>query len=330
MAMTDSTSVVLRRVARAALGLGLLLVVLHVSLPYLAPIFSAPLEWATVPMEDAETECFEESDPEPWSYCLTTSPGSANADLLYHFHGRRGAADWWNDQEYYSYEVHRAWREAGLDPPRVASVSFGPLWLLTEDGSAAGGGRMRTFLDHVVPTVEGRLAEPVARRMAVGESMGGVNALLVATHAGERFDRVASLCPPLSTMSPFAGYGELWAAGDEAGASIQRRLMLTSLGKHLYPTEQDWERNDPLQRVLRGQSSALPDLYLSCGERDDWGCMAGSEAFVTATRETGAEVEWHRRPGGHCDIDAASLARFLGQAPDDLRGRAPRLAAVDP
>lgn len=308
-----SRSKLVRGLAVSALLLGLLLVVLHVSLPHLAPVFSGPLEWTTVPMEGVETECFDEADPEPWSYCLTTSPGSTNADLLYHFHGRRGAADWWNDQEYYSYEVHRAWREAGIDPPRVASVSFGPLWLLTEDDSAAGGGRMRTFLDHVVLTVEGRLAEPVGERMAVGESMGGVNALLVATHAGEMFDRVASLCPPLSTTSPFAGYGDLWGAGDEAGASIQRRLMLTSLGRYLYPTEQAWEWNDPLQRVLRGQSSALPDLYLSCGERDDWGCMAGAEAFVTAARESAAEVEWHRRPGGHCDIDAASLASFLGR-----------------
>ena len=312
--MIRSKPTLVRRSAVAALLVGLLLVGIHVSLPLMAPVFSAPLEWATVPMEDVEMECFDETYPEPWSYCITTSPGSANADLLYHFHGRRGAADWWNDQEYYAYEVHRAWREAGLGAPRVASISFGPLWLLTEDGPAAGGGRMRAFLDHVIPTVEGRLGEPVDERMAVGESMGGVNALLVATHAGERFDRVASLCPPLTTTSPFAGYGELWRVGDDASASVQRRVMLMSLGRYLYPTEEDWERNDPLQAVLRGRSSALPDLYLSCGERDDWGCMVGSEAFVAAARERGAEVEWHRRPGGHCDIDAASLASFLGRA----------------
>ena len=311
--MSRPNPTLVRRSAVAALTVGLLLVVLHVGLPHLAPVFSAPLEWTTVPIEDVEMDCFEETDPEPWSYCLSTSPGSANADLLYHFHGRRGAADWWNDQEYYSHDVHREWREAGLDPPRVASVSFGPLWLLTEDGTAAGGGRMRAFLDHVVPTVEGRLTEPVGKRMVIGESMGGVNALLVATQAGERFDRVASLCPPLATTSPFAGYGELWGAGDEAGASVQRRLMLMSLGRYLYPTEQDWERNDPLQAVLRGRSSALPDLYLSCGEQDDWGCMMGAKAFVAAARERGAEVEWHRRPGGHCDIDAPSLAAFLGR-----------------
>ena len=309
--MTVLTSTLVRRSAVAALCLGLLLVVLHVALPHLAPVFSAPLEWTTVPMDTVEMECFEETDPEPWSYCLTTSPGSANADLLYHFHGRRGAADWWNDQEYYAHEVHRAWREAGVDPPRVASISFGPLWLLTEDG--AGGGRMRTFVDRVMPRVEERLGEPVDERMAVGESMGGVNALLVATQAGERFDRVAALCPPLSTTSPFAGYGELWRAGDDAGASVQRRLMLMSLGRHLYPTEQDWERNDPLQVLLQGRNLALPDLYLSCGERDDWGCMAGSEAVAAAARERAAAVEWHRRPGGHCDIDVASLASFLGR-----------------
>ena len=90
--------------------------------------------------------------------------------------------------------------------------------------------------------------------------------------------------------------------------------MLMSLGRHLYPTDQAWASNDPLQRLLNGRNSALPTLYLSCGARDDWGCMVGSEAFVAAARENAAEVEWHRRPGGHCDIDAASLTSFLGQA----------------
>jgi hypothetical protein len=300
----------LRALALLGAGVGLAWLA-YVFLPRLAPLLSRPLDWTPVPIAGVEMECFQETRPEPWSYCLSQVPSSKSQELVYHFHGRRGAATWWNDRDYYSGRVHQEWLRNGVEPPPVASISFGPLWLLTEHGEATEGRRMQTFIEHVLPTVERRLGHRVAHRIAVGTSMGGVNALLVATKAPALFDRVAALCAPVYAVSPYAGLGEIWQLAQRSGMSTGRLLLALSLGRHLYPSEESWQLDDPMQRVLRKQIGKLPPLYISCGATDDWGCMQGALTFIEAARALGAEVEWHPRPGGHCDVDERSLARFL-------------------
>jgi len=306
-----------RRRSRAArlIALALALVVLSLwvgwqTLPLLAPWLSSRTDWTPVPLAEVSTKCFEEDAPEPWSYCISTTPGSDSTDVLYHFHGRRGDANWWNDREYYTGDVHRAWLAAGSSAPRVVGVSFGPLWLLTEGGEEPQERRLRTFLDVVVPRVESKLGE-VGQRMLVGESMGGVNALLVATSGDARFDRVAALCAPLSETSPHEGPWRLARAARRANASVGKALLLSSLGRWAYPTEESWAANDPLQRLRRRPPAYIPSLYVSCGERDPWGCLPASRVLVSELRKAGHSVQWHQRPGGHCDIDVPSLARFL-------------------
>lgn len=282
------------------------------ALPSLAPALSRPIEWTPIPVAGVTTRCLDAYQPEPWRYCVSISEGSDNADVLYYLHGRRGTADWWNDREYYTGDVYRAWREAGISPPRVVSVSFGPLWLLTDTGDVPSKQRLRTFVRVVIPRVEAELGK-VGRRFVVGESMGGVNALILAMAEVEHFDRVAALCPPLANISPYAGPWRVLGAAREAEASASKALLLSSLGRWAYPDEDAWEANDPLQRLRRGPPARVPRIYLSCGERDPWGCLPASLMLVDELEAAGHRVEWHRRPGGHCDVDVESLASFLAR-----------------
>ena len=54
--MIRSKSTLVWRSAVAALLVGLLLVGIHVSLPHMAPVLSAPLEWATLPSADRDAD----------------------------------------------------------------------------------------------------------------------------------------------------------------------------------------------------------------------------------------------------------------------------------
>ncbi len=78
-----------------------------------------------------------------------------------------------------------------------------------------------------------------------------------------------------------------------------------------YPDEWTWLENDPVQIARDYNPASSPAIYLSCGVKDTWGCMEGSQAIVDIVKAKGGQIAWYSRPGGHCDIDVESLAEFL-------------------
>lgn len=268
-------------------------------------------DWKPVPIPGVDMKCFQEETPVSWSFCVNRLPSSGNQDVVYHFHGRNGSADWWNDQTYYTGKVHAQWIEQGVAPPTVVTVSFGKLWLLTERPDEATGGLYRVFIDDVLSRVETEIPHSIGRRSLVGESMGGVNALTVALKSGRLFARAASLCPPIQRVSPFSSASGIFRYVTQTSTSWRRALMMLLFSRKFYPNEEVWANNDPLQLARNYLQPSDVRLYLTCGEKDDWGCMEGSKAFVKALEEKGGKVDWYPRPGGHCDIDVESLAKFL-------------------
>lgn len=268
-------------------------------------------EYSPVPIAGVEMRCFDESTPVKWSFCMTRAPHSQNHDVIYHFHGRNGNATWWNDADYHTGKVHAKWLEMKKDPPTVISVSFGDLWLLSEATPGAESGLLNIYLNHVMYQVESRLEHPVKQRMLFGISMGGVNALLVSLKRPTHFSKVAVLCSTLPTLSHHAGWAELYRYYSRSGISLKHAAMKYYFSKKFFETQQVWELNNPLKLVQALNPADLPDFYISCGQQDAWDCMDGSEAIASAIKTVGGNVEWHARPGGHCDIDHASLASFL-------------------
>ncbi|MCR9162164.1 MAG: alpha/beta hydrolase-fold protein [Nannocystaceae bacterium] len=259
-------------------------------------------DWQPTPMADLEMECGARSTPIPWTYCVHRTPGSTSGDLVVHLHGRRGTARWWNDSTYYTGALYERWEEAGTPAPTVVSVSFGPLWvLLGETGFA-----FDAVLEDATASAAAWAGHDFERTMVVGESMGGYNALLAGLHHPERFERVAALCPPLSTESPF-GSGAIERMGE---SSLREAFMLLAFSRAFFDDDAHWRRSDPLARILGGEAFE-PTLHLSCGTDDPWGCADGAQALHDAVQAAGGASELELLPEGHCAIDEAALADFL-------------------
>jgi hypothetical protein len=64
-------------------------------------------------------------------YCLHAAASGVNRDVVYHLHGRNLEAEVWNDPTYFTALLQAYWQNAGLLPPTVISLSYGPVWLLT-------------------------------------------------------------------------------------------------------------------------------------------------------------------------------------------------------
>lgn len=262
-----------------------------------------PSDWVPEPMAELEMTCTQLSDPRPWSSCVTRDPSSSSQDLLVHFHGRRGTARWWNDKTDYTAELYEHWKAADVQPPTALSISFGPLWVLTDETADAFE---QSVLEQARAHAESLAGHGFERTRLVGESMGGYNALIAALDANTPFDRVAALCPPLTTTSPF-GAGVFSRSGE---SSAREGFMLLAFSRAFFDGDADWRATDPVARVLAGERFE-PSMFISCGEHDPWGCLEGGQALTDAVNAQGGDVQWRVLPEGHCAIDTKSLAAFL-------------------
>lgn len=268
-------------------------------------------EYQPVPVEGVEMECFNETSPAHWSYCINHVPESKNEDVLYYFHARNGNETWWNDRTYHTGKLYETWKELDKDAPTVVSISFGKLWLLTENPGDVEGGLFNILRGTVIPAIESKVSNLSGKRMIAGISMGGLNTLMLSMKSKGFFNKAASMCAPLATVSPHDSFLNIIRYYIDSSASMRRAYMLWKFSKQFYPTQEIWERNDPIFLSRSFKPEDAPEIYITCGAKDDWGCKKGSEIFVDNIEKAGGAIEWVRRPGGHCDIDYRSLALFL-------------------
>ncbi|WP_435275248.1 alpha/beta hydrolase-fold protein [Psychrobium sp. nBUS_13] len=268
------------------------------------PLVSNPSSYQPLPISSLTMQCQIATEREAFSYCISRDLESKSERVIYYFHGRNGNERWWNDDTYYTGEINQHWRKKGADVPTVVSVSLGPLWLLNQDS-------LRQLNEVLIPNIESTLPFNVAERLAVGESMGGVSVLTLWGQGTPKFDGVAALCPPLPMVSPFDDLKSLISYLGSSTTSIQRGLMMMIMGRALYENDEQWRTLDVIEALKDGKKSITTPLYLSCGKRDDWGCMDGSLSLVVLAKRRNIPLQWEPREGGHCDIDSKSLADFL-------------------
>ncbi len=267
--------------------------------------------FAAAPQYKTKTDCVDVKEPIAWTYCKTETIGSRNRDLLYHFHGRGGKATFWTDKDYYTTLVRSEWARYGFHPPTVVSISFGPIWLLVEKNKSPDSGLLEVFQNVVMPTVEKSLKHFSGRRLLVGESMGGFNATQVALKTGNDFAKVAILCPPMVTLSPFSTKEEIEAYLSTHKANPQLVKEMIMLSHAFMPEEADWLKASPLELAKTKLNPRTPSLYLSCGFYDEFGFYPGSEIFAEMAVKQRARLQWRPLYGGHCAVDGISLAAFL-------------------
>lgn len=254
-------------------------------------------------------ECFEGAD---WRVCVFRAQGSDPQRFLYFLHGRDLDERSWNDPTYYPALIQKYWQSAGIRPPVVVSVSFGPLWVLAEKGPNPRSGLFERFTGEVIPEIERRIGAPSSRSV-LGESMGGFNGLQLALKTRGVFERVASLCPPITATSPFAPWKEKWEFFKRSGAEVKTMLGVMTIAQKFTGSEEGWKRLSPLDLLEIADPAVTPPIYLSVGLYDKYGNFEGAEKFAERAAARGLRVEWRPLYGGHCSIDIPSVARFAAE-----------------
>lgn len=259
----------------------------------------------------SKKECFTGAGTPEWKYCVhVPESGNTNGDLVYHLHGRGQDEHQWNDDTFYTGQIQEHWSKKNLQPPMVVSVSFGKTWLLTPGGFKSESGLLDVFTKKVIPEIEERMGKP-KRRIVFGESMGGVNSLVVGLREVGVFDKVGALCPPIYKMSPFSSSQEIDEFLQRTGANKTLIRAVVGIGRSLFADEDEWKSASPLHLVESISPEASPELYVSAGLYDRYGNFEGSELLANQARSRGMKIEWRPLYGGHCAIDVPSIAEFL-------------------
>jgi pimeloyl-ACP methyl ester carboxylesterase len=268
---------------------------------------SRPLGQQTVKFTPAQQQCGQQAG---LRYCVHRAVAGVNGDVVYHLHGRNLEAEIWNDPSYFTAMVQGYWQSQRLLPPTVVSLSYGPVWLLAPKGLAEDSGLLDTIWRDIA-AIETRIGPP-KRRLLVGESMGGLNALVLGLGQPQHFDKVAALCPTVYLDSPFDPLGQLGAAMVRTGAEPRIAFGLWTLARRYASNADEWRRIAPLSLIEgKALAQARPSLYLSGGIYDRYGLYEGTEQLAQRAAQRGLPTEWHPLYGGHCAIDIASLGQFL-------------------
>lgn len=241
-------------------------------------------------------------------YCIYRAKSGTNGNIVYHLHGRNLDEHIWNDDSYWTALVQASWQQAKIMPPTVVVVSYGPTWLLVPKGKKAESGLLEEFMA-TLPDIEKDIGNP-RQRLLVGESMGGLNVLIAGLRYPQSFAKIASLCPGVYAISPFAPWSAMQDTLTRTGADPKIGFGIWLLARKHVADEGEWQKISPLELVKRADGR-FPALYISNGLYDAYGNFEGSQLLADRAAKRGMSVEWHPLYGGHCAIDTSSLARFL-------------------
>lgn len=245
------------------------------------------------------------------NYTIYRAENGVSDDVIYHLHARNLDASIWNDNTYFTSLVQAHWQKSSIKPPTVVVVSYGPVWLLTPKNSQVESGLLDDFITRL-PEIESKVGKP-SRRILLGESMGGLNVLILGLSHSERFSKIASLCPGVYLESPFSDYSTQRAAMKRTGADPKVIFGVTQLVKKYVSNNEEWKTINPISLIERADQT-YPELYLSCGLYDKYGNFEGTEALANLAIRRGVKTRWHPLYGGHCAIDITSLADFLASS----------------
>lgn len=241
-------------------------------------------------------------------YCVYRDRRGTNGDIVYHLHGRNLDERIWNDDTYFTALVQAEWQRRRELPPTVVTLSYGSTWLLTPKGEKPNSGLLDDLMARL-PAIEAKVGRP-RRRLLMGESMGGLNVLIVGLSYPSRFAKVAALCPGVYAISPFASLSNIRAAMERTGANPKIIFGVWMMARKYSANDAEWRRVSPLALIERAGPD-YPALYLSNGLYDAYGNFEGTERLAEMARARGVRTEWHPIYGGHCASDTFSLAAFL-------------------
>lgn len=282
-----------------------IILIITFSIYWLWGKFTSPWGVQKVNFIASEVETFTKGN---LSFSIYRANTGVNEDIIYHFHGRNLDNTIWNDDTYFTSLIQSHWQKSKIKPPTVVLISYGPEWLLTPKNSKSDSGLMDDFISNL-PFIESKIGQP-KNRILVGESMGGLNVLILGLNHPELFSRIASLCPGVYLDSPFSDFDKIKEAVKRTGGDPKVALGVYLMAKKYVANEEEWKKISPIELIKKADID-YPELYLSCGLYDKFGNYEGTETLVNIANSKGVKTQWHPLYGGHCAIDINSLADFL-------------------
>lgn len=257
----------------------------------------------------------------PYTYTVMEDLSSPNQDVVYVLHGA-GMSD--EELSSWAQSLGEQWAKLNYAPPRLVSVSFGELWMLVKQNESDMSGLLSVFLDDVMHKAETQWlsSKKIGHREVMGFSMGGMNTLLLAMAAPEKFTKFVALSPSLLAISPLASENEIARFSERHGIPLQDEqgpIVGGFLGmiRAVVPTEKAWSEINPAAQFLtagkrlRKQGSTLPSILISTGDQDTL-FFSPSHEVAGFAQEAGFPVTWLPVAGaGHEVRDKESVARFL-------------------
>jgi S-formylglutathione hydrolase FrmB len=282
-----------------------LLVLLSIGGYWLWNYFTSPTGVQKVTFIAAQSQKFTS---DKLSFTVYRAETGVSEDVIYYLHGRNLDDSIWNDDTYYTALLQSQWQKSSTKPPTVVVVSYGPVWILTPKNSTTASGLMDDFVARL-PEIESKIGKP-RNRILLGESMGGLNVLVLGLSHPNLFSKIASLCPGVYIDSPFADFSTMRAAAKRTGADPKIGFGIVQMAKTYASNDEEWNSISPIKLIERADER-YPELYLSCGIYDKFGNFEGTEVLANTAIKKGVKTKWHPLYGGHCAIDIASLAEFL-------------------
>lgn len=249
----------------------------------------------------AEPGCgeFRDDGGRTLSYCRA----DGSATVLYYFHGLGGDASL--QKEPVKSLIANARRLLGARAPSVISLSLGKEGVFKDDNVA--------FARESAAKIEALLKTPPTKRVLVGLSMGGHNALRVLMEAPGEYAAASLLCPALLDIDGYDA-AEKQAYIDRHRDHLDPRFFdrAWAIYSREFPTAARWRVNNPFVALRAGRLDGVP-LFLSTGRNDSLGFFEGATSWVTAARERSDTVTWAPVDGSHCTFDSFKLLDFLAR-----------------
>ena len=256
-------------------------------------------------------------------YCVNKADQTINPDVLYYFHGAVPDSDPepLKQRSRGDVRLFSGWLDAGLARPTFIAVSWGRRWILKDDKLAA-------FQNEVVPQLESKLGlPPTARRMVLGDSLGGLNAFIAWAKAPHLFHSAAFRCPAFTEIGPDATESQKLRVAEamlgrradlrERAQEIEDNLKWlngwSAVVKPLFSSMEEWLRFQPPLMMQSVHGQKLPPAYLINNKRDEFGFNDAPEIGAA-----GHSITYEVNNGRHCEIiTTEGLVRFLSDRPLD-------------
>lgn len=232
--------------------------------------------------------------------------------LLVWFHGGGGSELTWGQRGGIAERLIEPMKTGELAPFIVLSPTAG-------ETDVFRGESERALVEKVLPRVK-REYRTNGVTVALGHSMGGLNAMIVSLRNPQLFSAVAVASPFLFDTSPYDSEAARQDFEKRFGAGWQG-VYRRAVGSR-FKTRDEFAAYDPFSRIRSGQ--AVPfELLLTSGTEDRFGLFKHNEYLHETLTQRGIAHQWLVQQGvGHTTIANPEVYNWLQANALKAEGRA--------